>query len=98
MPRAKKSEATKHEHSMGEHHMTKASGEHKSGKGTLMDGIVCGLRTKTMPPIVDGIYRGIPKYHDSSVAADVKKIHASPTDKALGSFGAGLFPEGKVGK
>ena len=98
MARAKKSESSKHEHGEGQHHMTKASGEHKSGKGTLMDGIVSGLPKKTMPPIVDGIYRGIPKYSSVSLDASTRKIHASPTDKALGAFGAGLFAEGKVGK
>jgi len=98
MAKAKKTEATKHEHSMGEKHMTKATGEHKSGKGTLMEGIVAGVPRKTMPPIVDGIYRGIPKYSSDSLSANTMKIQGSPTKDALGAFGAGLFPEGKVGK
>jgi hypothetical protein len=93
----KAKESSVHEHAAGGEYMTKPSGEkHTKSKGHLMEGIVAGLPCRNMPPTIDGIVRGIPKYCNNSLSADVMKTPASATRDALGSFGAGLFPQGKM--
>lgn len=77
---------------------TKASGEKKDGKGTLMDGIVRGLAKNVSPPVVDGIIRGIAKDLRPSLVSDIHKVEASATAHSRGMFGSGAFPEGKMGK
>jgi hypothetical protein len=77
---------------------TKASGEKKDGKGTLMDGIVRGLGKHTSPPVVDGIIRGIAKDLRPSLVSDMHKVEASATSHSKGMFGSGAFPEGRMGK
>jgi hypothetical protein len=77
---------------------TKAGGEKKDGKGTLMDGIVRGLAKNVSPPVVDGIIRGIPKNLRPSLVSDIHKVEASATPHSRGMFGSGAFPEGKMGK
>lgn len=74
---------------------TKASGEKKDGKGTLMDGIVRGLAKNVSPPVVDGIIRGVAKDLRPSLVSDIHKVQASATTQPRGSFGSGNFPEGK---
>jgi len=77
---------------------TKASGEKKDGKGTLMDGIVRGLAKNVSPPVVDGIVRGVAKDLRPSLVSDMSKVAASATPHSRGTFGSGAFPEGKMGK
>lgn len=74
---------------------TKASGEKKDGKGTLMDGIVRGLAKNVSPPVVDGIIRGIAKDLRPSLVSDIHKVEASATTHGRATFGSGAFPEGK---
>jgi len=76
---------------------TKAVGEKKHGKGTLMDGIVGGLAKRVSPPIVDGIIRGISKDMSPAMVSGLKHVEGSATKEAKGSFGSGNFPEGKMG-
>jgi len=70
---------------------TKATGESKSGH--LMDGIVAGLPKRVSPPVVDGIFRGIEK---GVRGGAVSSVAASATRADKGSFGSGMFPEGKI--
>lgn len=74
---------------------TKAGGEKKDGKGTLMDGIVRGLAKNVSPPVVDGIIRGVAKDLRPSLVSDIHKVEASATTQPRGSFGSGNFPEGR---
>jgi hypothetical protein len=70
---------------------TKATGESKSGH--LMDGIVAGLPKRVSPPVVDGIFRGIER---GVRGGAVSSVAASATRADKGSFGSGMFPEGKM--
>lgn len=73
---------------------TKAPGEKKHNGGHLMDGIVGGLARRVMPPVVDGIVRGLSK-HSPSLDGMMSKVQASATPQERGSFGSGAFPQGK---
>jgi len=97
MPRTKKAvEESKQDHSKGEKHTTKSSGEHKDGKNTLMDGIVRGIPKRNMPPTIDGIVRGVAKYRPSLDNSMLSKAASSATPTPFGSFGSGMFAEGKL--
>ena len=74
---------------------TKAPGEKKHSGGTLMDGIVVGLTNRISPPIIDGIIRGVPKRMGQGMDGQVSSVKPSATKDTMGSFGSGLFPEGK---
>jgi len=73
---------------------TKASGEHKYRGGTLMEGVVVGLPRKISPPIVDGIYRGIPRHTAMKLDSNTSSVMSSATKNMMDSFGSGIFPEG----
>jgi hypothetical protein len=102
MPRPKRSEAKetdKQMHGMTKGEATKASGEHHTKqRGHLMEGIVGGITKRTMPPVIDGVVRGVPKYKATSMVPDMMHQPASATRESAGAFGAGNFPEGKVGR
>lgn len=102
MPRPKKTEAKetdKHLHGMTKGEATKASGEHHTKqRGHLMDGIVVGLQKRTMPPVIDGVVRGVPKYRGDSTIPDMMRTESSATKEPSQNFGSGNFPEGKVGR
>jgi hypothetical protein len=70
---------------------TKATGESKSGH--LMDGIVAGLPKRVSPPVVDGIFRGVER---GVRGGAVSSVASSATRADKGSFGSGMFPEGKM--
>ena len=74
---------------------TVASGEKKHSGGTLMEGIVIGLTKRISPPIVDGIHRGLPKRKAVGMDGQISQVKSSATKDSMGSFGSGLFPEGK---
>ena len=89
---------TKHAHSAGNDHTTKASGESKKGKTTLMAGIVGGLPKKSLPPTLDGIVRGVPKHGGTSLSTDTLHVKNSATKQEEGAFGAGAFAQGQMGR
>lgn len=99
MPRGKKATAVQEGsaqlHGEDRKHGTKPAAESKSG---LVEGVFSGLSKRVMPPTLDGIVRGVPKYVSKSLAPDTMSIAAGPTKMEHGAFGSGLFPEGKVGK
>jgi hypothetical protein len=75
---------------------TKAEGEKKqAGGGRLMDGIVGGISRRVCPPVVDGIVRGIS--HDTSpgLGGQMSKIAPGATPHDRGTFGSGIFAQGK---
>ena len=88
----------KHDHSMGNDHTTKASGEKKHGKTTLMAGIVGGMPKKNLPPTLDGIIRGIAKHGGTSLSADTLHVKSSATKQEEGAFGSGAFAQGQMGR
>lgn len=88
---------TVHEHASGAEYMTKAVGEkHTSKKGHLMEGIVSGMPKRNMPPTIDGIVRGCPKYFSQSLDADVMKVKGSATTQNHAAFGSGAFAQGHM--
>lgn len=72
---------------------TKASGERKHNGGTLMDGIVGGIGKRVMPPVVDGIVRGISQGMGSN--GQMSRVAPGATPQERGSFGSGAFAQGK---
>jgi hypothetical protein len=72
---------------------TKAQGERKHNGGTLMDGIVGGIGKRVMPPVVDGIVRGLSQGMSSNNQMSRVAPGATPQDR--GNFGSGAFPQGK---
>lgn len=100
MPRGKKApvqEGSAHLHGANSKESTKPASEHHGAKGHLLEGIVAGLPKKTMPPVIDGICRGVPKYTPSINDKTTMHVGASATRDDRASFGSGLFPSGKVG-
>ena len=102
MGRPKKSEAKetdKHMHSAAKGEATKASAEHHTkAKGHLMEGIVSGIQKRTMPPVIDGVVRGVAKYKSTSLVPDLMRSESGATKQAPQNFGSGNFPDGKIGK
>ena len=99
MPRGKKATAVQEGsaqlHGEDRKHGTKPAAEKKSG---LLEGVFTGVPKKVMPPTLDGIVRGVPKYVAKSLAPDTMSVASAPTRVENGAFGSGLFAEGKVGR
>ncbi len=99
MPRTKKAsmvqEGSAQLHGENRKDGTKPSQEKKGG---LLEGVFSGVPKKIMPPTLDGIVRGVPKYLNKSLAPDTMSVAAGPTKVENGAFGSGLFAEGKVGR
>ena len=87
-----------HDHHMGKDHTTKAAGEHKKGKTTLMAGIVGGMSKKNLPPTIDGIIRGVARHNGTSLSADMMHVEASKTTQQEAAFGSGAFAQGQRGR
>ena len=102
MPRPKKSEAKENDKQMhGETKgvATKASGEHHTkATGHLMEGIVGGIQKRTMPPVIDGVVRGVPKYRADSLVPELMRSDGGATKVPSQNFGSGFFSDGKVGR
>ena len=102
MPRPKKSDAkesSKHLHGETNGAATKASTEqHTKAKGHLMDGIVGGIQKRIMPPVIDGIVRGVPKYRAQSLVPELMRSEQGATKIPSQNFGSGFFSDGKVGR
>jgi hypothetical protein len=102
MPRPKKSDSKPtdaQQHGENKAVATKASMEqHTKAKGHLMEGIVGGIQKRTLPPVIDGVIRGVPKYKSDSLVPDMMRSDQGATKIPSQNFGSGFFADGQVGR
>jgi hypothetical protein len=63
------------------------------GRSQLMAGIVSGHPRKTMRPVIDGIYTGVPMGNTKGIG-ETHKVAPSATERSVGQFGGLSAPEG----